>query len=253
MKIITFSKFLEYNTYIMFQEKFTVLSTDIDHNQEIRLSSLLRYMQDVATHHATKIKVGHEVLSLDRNIWVIVRMEMKIIRLPKLDEDFYVSTHPGESTPMLFPRYFEVYDKHKKLLVTVSSTWVVINYDTRRIVLKPFKDRVLPAESDKDDIPLPEKITGEANELVDNRRARYSEVDMNGHINNTHYIDYILDTHLSSYYNDYKVTNLIINFDKEIKDGDHIDIYSDKNNPEIIIGKVDGHNSFVSKILFEKR
>ena len=237
----------------MFSEKFIVQSTDIDHNLEIRLSALLRYMQDVATNHASKIKIGHEVLSKDRNIWVIVRMEMRINRLPKLDEEFIVSTHPGAATPMLFPRFFEIYDKHKKLLVSVSSSWVVINYDTRRIVLKPFKDRVLPSEIDKDDIPLPEKISGDASELVDTRKARYSEVDMNGHINNTHYIDYILDTHLSSYYNDYRVSKLIINFDKEIMDGDEIYLYSNKSNPEIIIGKVDGHNSFVSEIEFVKR
>lgn len=237
----------------MYIEKFTVLSTDIDSNLEIRLSSLLRYMQDVATEHASRLKIGHKELLDKRMIWVIVRMDIKINRLPKVDEEFIVSTHPGEMTSFTFPRYFEIYDKHHHLLVSASSLWVIINYDTRKIILKPFSDKKLPFEVDKDDLPLPSKIAESASNKVDERKARYSEVDMNGHINNTHYFDYVLDTHEPSFYQKNVIKSFSINFDKEIMAGEKIELFSNNSSPEIIQGKVDGANSFTAKVEFVSR
>lgn len=238
----------------MYKEKFVVNSTDIDSNLEIRLSALLRYMQDTATNHANKLKIGHDALEKDNNIWVVVRVDLEISRLPKLDEEYWIYTHPGETKGCIFPRFFQIYDKHKNLLVSVSSTWVVINYETRKIVLRPFpEDKKLTPEVSKDDIPLPEKVVGDASMLVDTRRARYSEVDMNGHINNTHYFDYVLDIHESDFYKKYRVSSFHINFDKEIMAGNVIEIYSNNSNPEIVHGKVNNSNSFTVKVVFASR
>lgn len=237
----------------MFKEKYIVNSNDIDSTLQIRLSSLMRYMQDTATNHADKIKIGHNELEKDRNIWVVIRMELEVNRLPNLDEEFIVTTHPGKNNSFMFPRYFQVYDKHNNLLLNASSTWVVINYDTRRVVINPFKDRKLPEEEDKNDLPLPEKVTGEAKELIETRRAKYSEVDMNGHINNTRYVDYILDLHDSKFHQENMVKSLLINFDKEILEGDNIELYSNKSNPEIVHGLVNDTNSFSAKVEYKKR
>ena len=237
----------------MYEEKFIVLSTDVDSNMEIRLSALLRYMQDVATTHATKLKIGHKELMENGKIWVVVRMDLSITRLPKVDEEFIVSTHPGVMSSFTFPRFFEVYDKHHHLLASASSTWVIIDYNTRRIVIKPFGDKNVPGEVNDHDIPLPGKINGTAENKVDTRKARYSEVDMNGHINNTHYYDYILDTHDLEFFKTNKVKAFSINYEKEIMVGDTVELYSNNDNPEIIQGKVNGSTSFTAKVEYVSR
>ena len=236
----------------MLKEKFMVTSNDIDGNLEIKLSSLTRYMQQVATDHANKIGFGHKQLGKERHIWVIIRMQMYINRLPKIDEEFYIATHPGESKSFLYFRHFEVYDSHNKLLAVASSSWVVLNYDTRKVVIRPF-DKPIPEETDKNDIPLPDKVVGEAPNLVDSRKARYSEVDMNGHINNTRYVDYIQDMHDTAFFKENRIGKILINFEKEIKEGDLINLYSNNDSPEIIIGKVEEHTSFAAKVEYVKR
>ena len=237
----------------MFEEKFMVTSNDVDKNLEIRLSNLTRYMQQVATDHANKLKIGHNDLAKDRLVWVIIRTRLEINRLPKMDEIFYVSTHPGKTKMFLYPRYFQIYDEKHNLLVSASSTWVIINYDTRKVVMHPFDDRKLPEESSKEDIELPEKVIGEANSLVDTRRAKYSEVDMNGHINNTRYLDYILDSHDSSFHEKHAIKSFLINFDKEIMEGDQIELFSNGELTEIVHGKVAGQDSFSAKIEYVER
>ena len=236
----------------MFKQKFVVTSNDIDGNLEIKLSSLTRYIQQVATDHANHIKFGHLELNKRGLMWVIIRMKMNITRLPRLDEEFTISTHPGKDNGFLFFRHFQIYDSHNNLIASSSSSWVVLNYETRKIVLKPF-DKKIPEESSKEDLSDPEKVTGESSELVDTRIARYSEVDMNGHINNTRYVDYIQDSHGTEFFKENRISSILINFDKEIKEGDTVKIYSNKNSPEIIIGKANDFNSFSARIEYVKR
>ena len=242
----------DYNNY-MFEKKFMVTSNDVDKNLEIRLSNLTRYMQQVATDHANLLNIGHKDLVKERQVWIIIRTLLKINRLPKMDEEFYVSTHPGKTKMFLYPRYFQVYDKDHNLLVNASSTWVIINYDTRKVVMHPLSDKTLPQEEFEGDIELPEKVLGDPNVLVETRKAQYSEVDMNGHINNTRYIDYVLDLHDSSFHEKYQIKSFLINFDKEIMEGEKVELFSNQSLSEVVQGKVNGQSSFLAKVEYEER
>lgn len=237
----------------MYKEKFVVQKDEVDSFGEIRISKLMWHMQNVAGEHAIKLKIDRDILMKDNNIWVVVRYDMKINRLPKLKEKYVITTHPGETKGFMFPRFFQVYDKHGNLLVNISSTWVVVNFDTRRIILRPFKDIILPVEHDPNDLELPTKINEEATNLVCKRLTKESELDINIHINNTFYYDYILETHDIEFYKENKVSRILLNYEKEITHPSGIEIYSNKNNPEVIIGKVDGNPSFLAKVEFIKR
>lgn len=237
----------------MFESKFVVRPDEVDSFDEIELSKLLWNMQIVATDHANKLKIGRDELMKENNIWVVVRTDIKINRLPKLKEKYIISTHPGETKGFMFPRYFQVYDKHRNLLATVSSTWVVVNFDTRKIILHPFKDATFPFESDINDLEMPPKVNEEAPYLVNKRDTKESELDINIHINNTKYFDYVLGIHDEEFYKENKVSRILLNYEKEITHPSTIELYSSKNNPEVVIGKVNDNVSFLSKVEFVKR
>ena len=237
----------------MYQEKFVVSKDEIDSVDELKISRLLLHMQDVASAHAKKLHIDRDELMKENNIWVVVRTDMKVNRLPKLKEKYIISTHPGETKGFMFPRFFQVYDKHGTLLATASSIWVVVNFDTRRIVLHPFKDMNLPFKSDPNDLDMPSKMNEEATNLLMVRPTKESELDVNIHINNTFYYDYALDVHDDVFYKENRVSRISLNFEKEITHPSDIEIYSNKSNPEVIIGKVGGNTSFASKIEFVKR
>ena len=237
----------------MYKEKFVVQKDEVDSFGEIKISKLMWHMQNVAGEHAIKLKIDRDILMKDNNIWVVVRYDMKINRLPKFKEKYVITTHPGETKGFMFPRFFQVYDKHGNLLVNISSTWVVVNFDTRRIILRPFKDINLPVEHDPNDLEVPSKVNEEASNLVNKRLTKESELDINIHINNTFYYDYILEIHDAEFYKENKVSRILLNYEKEITHPSEIEIYSNKNNPEVIIGKVDGNPSFLAKVEFIKR
>lgn len=237
----------------MYQEKFVVSKDEIGSVDQLKISRLLLHMQDVASAHAKKLHIDRDELMKENNIWVVVRTDMKVNRLPKLKEKYVISTHPGETKGFMFPRFFQVYDKHGELLATASSTWVVVNFASRHIVLRPFKDNPFISESDPNDLELPSKINEEATNLLMVRPTKESELDVNIHINNTFYYDYALDVHDEAFYKENRVLRISLNFEKEITHPSDIEIYSNKSNPEIIVGKVGGNTSFAAKVEFSKR
>ena len=237
----------------MYKEKIQVTSVDVDENLEIRLSSLFKFMQQVASNHAEKIKVGHWELFKHNMLWVVIRMEVQIYKTPILDEWITVTTHPGETKSFIYPRYFEIYNSKGELMVSASSLWTIIDKTTRHVVMKPEGLARIPIEHHKDDISLPEKVVGEANNLVDTRKVKYTEIDLNGHLNNTQYVEFLLDTHEPEFYKAHKIKSIIMCYDKEIRGGNIVQLYSNNSNPEIIKGTVDEGVHFSALINYEKR
>ena len=81
---------------------------------------------------------------------------------------------------------------------------------------------------------MPKKCLDGDVSLKEKRLVRYSDCDLNGHFNNTKYIDFIIDMHDSEFYKKHKIKHFLINYDKEAKDNDLLSLFSDGNNPEVI-------------------
>ena len=232
----------------MYKEKVSITSVDVDCNYELKLSNLFKYLQIVASNHVGKLHASHQEIVKHNLLWVVIRMDVKIFRTPILDEEVTISTHPGETRSIIFPRFFEVYDSKGKLIISASSLWALMDKTTRTVVLKPDGFVKIKGEVDKDDLSQPEKIIGEASNEVDKVKVKYTDLDLNGHLNNTSYIEYILNTHDSEFYKKHRISSFSINYDKEIKDGEEIKLCSNQANPEIIKGVVDDNTRFTAKV-----
>ena len=165
-----------------------------------------------------------------------------------------MTTHPGETMSFIYPRHYEVYNEQGELCIVGNAIWVLLDLNTHQVKMKPFPDGfVIPAEKLPEDLGMPEKVISDNLEKVETRRVRYSDIDLNAHLNNTKYIDYIIDIHDIDFYKKHRVKEILINFEKEIKNGDSVELFSDGNLPEIIVGNVDGTRSFSAKVSYEDR
>lgn len=237
----------------MYKEKVHITSADVDQNLELRLSNLFKYFQIVGSNHVENLGLGHQDLFKHNLLWVVIRMEVKILRTPKLEEVVTFTTHPGDNRSFVFPRFYEVYDSKGNLMITASSMWALIDKTTRHVVTKPEGIKTIKGETHKDDIPLPERAVGDAlNEIV-KRKVVYSDIDLNGHLNNTKYIEFMLDTHEPDFYKTHRISEVNVNYDKEIKYGDEATLYSNLEEKEVIKGKVGEANHFTAQFIYEKR
>ena len=239
----------------MYQEKVFVNSNDVDDHYELKISTIFKYLQQVSTNHAELLGVGKKDTVDKGMFWVITRMRVVIHKMPKMLETLTVTTHPGETMLFIFPRFYEIYNEQGELVISASSSWALLDNETHKVKMKPFDDGFsIPWKKDDRDIPLPEKVSINGDiELVESRKVRYSDIDLNGHLNNTKYIDYIIDIHDSNFYNKHQVKEILINYEKEIKDCDEVKLYSNNSIPEIIIGDVENTHCFLAKIIYEGR
>ena len=169
-------------------------------------------------------------------------------------EKVSLTTYPGDDMRFLFPRYFLLEDASGSPLIRVSSIWMVLKKDNHQPALNPFEGRRLPGEHLPDELSLPKKcVIDPSLSLIETRKVRYSDIDLNGHLNNTKYIDYIIDMHDSDFYKKNRIKHFLINYEKELLDNDVLDMFSNNDNPECIKGETNGNAAFVVNIVYDNR
>lgn len=237
----------------MYEKKYYIGSNDVDRFLDLKLPSFFKMMQDIATEHAEVLNIGKSE-TLDKGLyWVITRIELDIIKMPKYLSTVVLKTYPGDDLKFIFPRYFQLEDLKGNVLIRASSTWMVLNKESHRPSLNPFNGRKLPCEHHDGELEMPHKCVSQDASLVETRKVRYSDVDLNGHLNNTKYIDYIIDVHDSEFYKKNRISHFVINYDKELMDNNIFNLYSSNGNPEYIKGEIDDTIAFEVNITYEKR
>lgn len=222
----------------MYSKKYIVGPSDADQNLNAKISALFVYMQDLAMEHAEELGIGKSA-TMDKGLmWVITRYSLSIKRLPRYLEEITVTTYPGDDMKFIFPRYFEMKDQSGKTIITASSTWVVLNQSNHTINFNPFNGKVLPTEHHEEEEMLPSKLVRQEGVLIDTRKVRNSDVDINNHLNNTRYIEYLTDSHDFDFYRSNEIKHIALEYKKEIKINQSVEIYSNSANPEYIEARV---------------
>lgn len=235
----------------MFKKVFRISNNDVDTKFELKVSAIFRLFQDVAMLATKDAKVDSMSLS-ERNIdWVITRMNVEIKRLPKCDDEITVCTYPGKDMAMLYPRYFFIIDSKGEVIVRSSSIWALIDNNTRRVIVDRDVITKLPGEKYDDELPLPQKISlPEDSRFIEKRTIHYSDLDFNSHMNNVRYVELLTDTHDSCFYKNHHIKSINLNYMKEIKEKEAVEIFTDASNPETISVNVNGSLAFLGKVTY---
>ncbi len=229
----------------IFKKKYTVGVSDIDFRRQLKLSSLFVFLQDMATEHAYNIGVGRDVLQAKYNIiWVLNRAKVEIIRYPKFKEEITIETWPEQPDKVQFNRNFLMYDKTGQIIAKAFSQWVVIDFNTRRLRRSslieeefPKVDRERPVDCTQDKI----KATGNLN-LSYKKTVGYSDIDLNEHLNNAKYIDYIMDCFSLENHKKHYIKSIEIDYMYEALPGETIQLYTDTEGVKDNLVYIEGIN-----------
>lgn len=165
------------------------------------MPSICNYLQEAASLHAEEL--GFSKSDFDAaggNIsWVLTRLVVKMTRYPKWDEKVVVETFPRGGRRIVACRDFIVKDASGAAIGLATSEWMIIDLATRKVV--PIPEAVLSLVGDSPESVLgPEPFTarlrypeGGGEEAALRFRAQYSHIDLNGHVNNVHYIEWLLE------------------------------------------------------------
>lgn len=206
----------------MFHREFEIVSTQVNLAWDLRLASLMQILQDVALAGADDLGVGSDVAYLKGYLWVISRMDIDIIRVPKYREKIDVYTYPGKTLGFFYPRHFFIKDKNGEVIIRASSVWALIRREDRKIEMKNVFPELV-GESLEGELPRPRRLTPMPKEnILEERIVRYSDVDLNAHLNNTRYVEMIDDLISGKEHMERILTHVTLNYEREVKEGETI-------------------------------
>ena len=238
---------------LVFSIEKDITSNEADYNLDMKLSSIFLFFQEVSSLHSEVLGVGKSE-TIDKDLhWVITRFNVVIDRIPRYGEKVKVKTYPGANNGLFFFRHYQITDMKDNVLVRAISNWVIIDGFTHEIKRNPFKGYSIPIYKEEGELPIPTKINEKATNYLYSRKVRYSDIDLNTHLNNTRYIDLIQDAFDLNFYKTHKIKNFLINYFLELKAGDEVKIYGSDSNPYIISGLKEDKEHFVASIEFSKR
>ena len=235
----------------MYQKSFIVSNNDVDKRFQMKVAAIFRFFQDVALLATESLGVDSISLSKKNIDWVITRMTVEIERLPKCNEEITVHTYPGKDMAMLYPRYFYITDANNEVIITSSSIWALIDNVSRKVIVDRDVISKLPPETSPYQLDLPEKIViPENSAFIEKRTIHYSDLDFNSHMNNVRYVELLMDVHDSSFYDNHRVSSITLNYMKEIKEKETVDIFTNASLPETIIVKTGDNIAFLGQVSF---
>lgn len=214
-------------------------------------------MQDIAWKHSNILGFGYTHLQEKNQIWALSRIFVKIERLPKWNEEFILETWPRGNDNFFGYRDFNFIDKSGESIIKATSSWVVIDLNTKRMVrlsgfdsFPDLSESVFSRNADKVNSP-------ESSSPLIFTPVLYSEIDINQHFNTGKFIERIIDSYNSSFHEKHELEELEMNFLKEglLKDSIAIKKQELNNTNQLcsVVRECDGADLARARLVWKKK
>ena len=239
-----------------FSKDYTITCYEADANQFMRPTAMLDLMQEAANVNASTLGFGYDEMMNSNTAWVLSRIHVKFNNTPKWRDEVNLKTwHKGVSK-LFYLRDFILSDKEGNPMVLATTSWLIIDMNTRRLVRNSdlaLSDTAMHAiETPADKVVVPVDIEPE---LVRKHPVTWSEIDTNGHVNNVKYAVWAIDAVKQEEIKERPLKELLINYDAEVMPGDVVKISRVRQETEegivyYITGKVSDKQNFSVKLVF---
>ncbi|KAA8523074.1 hypothetical protein F0562_009497 [Nyssa sinensis] len=194
---------------LIFRQNFSIRSYEIGADRTASIETLMNHLQESALNHVKTAGLlgdgfGATPEMCKKNlIWVVTKMQVLVDRYPTWGDVVQVDTWVSSSGKNGMRRDWLVRDcKTGDTLTRASSVWVMMNKETRRLSKMPDEVRVeiepyfvdSPPVVDEDRRKLPKLDDSTADYMRTGLTPRWSDLDVNQHVNNVKYIGWILES-----------------------------------------------------------
>ena len=207
-------------------EKTLLLSRDCDLGCLWRPSAILTAMQETAGMHSHILGCGRETLVQKGVVWVLTRCEVQMEKEARMGSRLSIETFPMPLRRWFFPRYFVFRDGEGAQVGAAGTLWVLFDLEKRCMVAPGDVAGAIPDNSDlTPPLGVPGPVPRLAGGTVESARTPvYSELDVNGHVNNARYADWLCDALGLEVMREYRVKTMRLSYAAEIRPGQAMEL-----------------------------
>jgi medium-chain acyl-[acyl-carrier-protein] hydrolase len=241
-------------------EEFKVPAEDIDANGRMKFFRICSYLFEMATIHARQLKYGFEDMQQENHYWVLSRLLVHVNHYPEFDQNIVIETWTKGTNRLFALRDFCITDQEKNVLALAATAWLALDKTTGRPGKPEYMAQFHSLHAGRHAIQeLPGKIDPpEPGHLEASIPVRYSDLDINKHVNAGRYIAWVQDQFPLEHYQQNQIETFQINYHNETRFGETVQLYfspgkeTDANN--LIEGKIEnsGSTAFRARIEWVK-
>lgn len=229
--------------------RFVAEPFHVDFTGHLTMGVLGNHLLNCAGFHATDRGFGIATLNEENYTWVLSRLAIELDEMPYQYEDFSIQTWVENVYRLFTDRNFAILDKDGKKIGYARSVWAMINLNTRKPadLLALHGGSIVDYIADEPcPIDKPSRIKVTTQEVAATLTAKYSDIDINGHVNSIRYIEHILDLFPIELYQSKQIRRFemayvaesyygdVLSFFQEEVDADEYHVEIKKNDTEVV-------------------
>ncbi|WP_049495110.1 acyl-[acyl-carrier-protein] thioesterase [Streptococcus pseudopneumoniae] len=191
-----------------------------DMNGHIKLPDVILLSLQVSGMQSIELGVSDKDILEDYNlVWIITDYDIEVIRLPRFAEEITIETEALSYNRLFCYRRFTIYDEAGQDLIHMMATFVLMDRDSRKVhavepeIVAPFQ-----SEFSKKLMRGP-KYANLEEPVSKDYHVRFYDLDMNGHVNNSKYMDWIFEVMGADFLTHYIPKKINLKYVKEVRPG----------------------------------
>ena len=205
---------------LTYQMKMKIPFDMADMNGHIKLPDVILLSLQVSGMQSIELGVSDKTILEKHNlVWIITDYDIEVVRLPRFAEEITIETEALSYNRLFCYRRFTIYDEAGQEIIRMLATFVLMDRDSRKVhAVEP--EIVAPYQSDFDKKlirgpkyePLEEPVSKDYH-------VRFYDLDMNGHVNNSKYLDWIFEVMGADFLTQYIPKKINLKYVKEVRPG----------------------------------
>uniref|UniRef100_Q1W7L7 Acyl-[acyl-carrier-protein] hydrolase n=1 Tax=Elaeis guineensis var. tenera TaxID=51953 RepID=Q1W7L7_ELAGV len=215
---------------LVFKQNFSIRSYEIGADRTASIETLMNHLQETALNHVRSAGLmgdgfGATPEMSKRNlIWVVTKVRVLIEHYPSWGDVVEVDTWVGPAGKNGMRRDWHVRDHRTgQTILRATRVWVMMNKNTRKLSKVPEEVRAeigpyfveRAAIVDEDSRKLPKLDEDTTDYVKKGLTPRWSDLDVNQHVNNVKYIGWILESAPISILENHELASMTLEYRRE--------------------------------------
>ena len=226
------------NQPLIFKDKEKVKGYDVDMFQRATIPSMVFKMHESAMQHVLKVGVSAKELAPRNLAWVLHQQYFEFFRQPQLGEVLEVSTYPTGLERIFTFRDFKLKDSEDKVIAQASSSWILMDTQSRKMSKYPkdIEELLLPS-NDFEKLPRPPRMKFKIENPIYKKEFQvgFHDLDFNEHLSNFFYFRWMLDTLPNEFLKANQLKTLQMRFKEECYMNDIVKILVEKQDEKTYV------------------
>ncbi|MDD2438348.1 MAG: thioesterase [Massilibacteroides sp.] len=204
----------------------------LDFRGRVTIPMIGNYLLHAASSHASERGFGYTDMTEKHTAWVLSRLALEMWDYPQMSEPITLYTWVGEVGRVFTERCFELQNAVGKPFGFARSIWAAIDLETRRPTLLDVEGLGVYQSGRLCPIEKPGKIPTVENEMPGTPfTVKYSDLDINGHLNSIKYMEHLLDLFDIRMFKEKEVHRFEIAYLAEGRYGMELEMHSTETDP----------------------